>query len=164
MTSVSPVSVVTQGVGNTILPPKRCRSWCFTLNNHTDEHFVSLSHLNSEYKIKKIIFQEEIGKNGTPHLQGVIQFHNQFLFSKLKELYPTAHWEPCRSLKGSIKYCSKEETRAGKNFSYGIKDTEMWKPQLTEEEWLNYCKEQHYEECKKNMDEDFCTSFMKGLL
>ncbi len=157
-------SLQTQGVGNTILPLKKARSWCFTINNHTVETWNSLTHLNLNFQIKKIIFQEEKGENDTPHIQGVIQFKNQILFNTLKELYPTAHWEICRTLKGSIKYCSKEETRAGKQFSYGIKDTEMWKPQLTEEEWLNYCKEQHYEECKKNMDEDFCSSFMKGLL
>ncbi len=134
MNKVSLVSLPNQGVGNTILPPKRCRSWCFTINNHTTEHWISLTHLKDEYKIKKIIFQEEEGNNGTPHIQGVIQFHNQFLFSKLKELYPTAHWEPCRSIKGSIKYCSKADTRAGQQFSFGVQKKELFKKQLTDEE------------------------------
>ncbi len=139
----SPNSLPTQGVSNTIIPPKKFRSWCFTINNHTTEIWNSLTHLKDEYKIKKIIFQEEKGNNGTPHLQGVIQFKNQILFTTLKELFPTAHWEPCRSIKGSIKYCSKADTRAGDQYSFGIKKKELFKEHLTEEEILAWCKLQH---------------------
>ncbi len=139
----SPNSLPNSGVGNTILPPKKFRSWCFTINNHTVEIWNSLTHLKDEFKINKIIFQEEEGKNGTPHIQGVIQFKNQILFSTLKELFPTAHWEPCRSIKGSIKYCSKADTRAGNQFSFGIKKKELFRKQLTDEEIWEWCKLQH---------------------
>ncbi len=161
MTSVSPVSVVTQGVGNTILPPKRCRSWCFTLNNHTEKDISLISHLFESYKIIKIIFQEEMGKNGTPHLQGVIQFKNQFLFSKLKEILPTAHLEKCRSLKASIKYCSKEDTRSGIQFTYGVKKKELWQAELTQEEILEWCKDNA---TKNILEDEIYTSVMSKIL
>ncbi len=152
MTCNSDNSIINSGVGNTILPPKKFRSWCFTINNHTVEIWNSLTHLKDEYKIIKIIFQEEEGKNNTPHLQGVIQFKNQILFSTLKDLFPTAHWEPCRTLKGSIKYCSKEETRAGNLFSYGIEKEELFikKIKYTDKQLWNYTKDQ------RNYDLDNC--------
>ncbi len=145
MNSISPISVESQGGGNTIYPPKRCRSWCFTLNNHTKKDVISISRLFSTYKIKKLIFQEEVGENNTPHLQGVIQFENQFLFENVKLMIPKAHIEKCRNIKASIKYCSKEDTKAGKCFTFGIKPRELYKAnvKLTEEEILTVLKKRH---------------------
>ena len=55
----------------------RARTWCFTLNNYTEEDSVSLSHNKwNDMEITKLVFQEEIGEKGTPHLQGVVQFKN----------------------------------------------------------------------------------------
>lgn len=132
--SNSPNSDKTQGVGNTILPQKKYRSWCFTINNHTTKIWNSLTQLENNIKINKIIFQEETGSNKNLHIQGVVQFENQIQFNTLKELYPTAHWENCKSIKASIKYCSKNKTRTGKQYSYGVTKKEKWKKRKTEDE------------------------------
>jgi len=97
-----------------ISPRKRARRWCFTLNNPVVNETVSLSQrFYEELKTKYFIFQEEIGKNGTPHLQGCIEFKNQISFSTLKKFDNRFHWEICRNWEGSKKYCSKKETRVG---------------------------------------------------
>ncbi|AXQ66522.1 MAG: putative viral replication protein [Cressdnaviricota sp.] len=96
------------GLGNTKqVPPSK--NWCFTLNNYDENDLMILKSSNSS---KILVFQEEIGESGTPHLQGYIEFitkkrpFNVFAFSK------AAHWEKRRGSKQeAIAYCSKADTR-----------------------------------------------------
>jgi hypothetical protein len=116
--------------GNTIVSARnRRRIWFWTLNNYTDEDIVSLSHnIWNNCPINKYVFQEEIGGNGTKHLQGVTQFENQVSFSTLKEFNDRVHWEKDKmGLKACIKYCSKEDTRNGKLYTYGDVEKMLWK-------------------------------------
>lgn len=109
----------------------RARTWCFTLNNYTENEIVSLTHNNwDDMKINFYVFQKEIGENGTKHLQGVVGFNNQISFSSLKQFNGKAHWTKCRDKKGSIKYCSKEKTRDGLDslYTYGNVDKWLWTP------------------------------------
>ncbi len=102
------------------LTPKRARSWCFTWNNHTQENWHTCTSLFGSMKIKKMVCQEEKGKNGTRHIQGFIQFNNAINFTTLKRTDEKIHWEVCRNIPASINYCSKEDTRVGKIFKHGI--------------------------------------------
>ncbi len=97
----------------------RARSWCFTWNNHTLENWHTCTTLFNEMKIKKMVCQEEKGKNGTKHIQGVIQFKNAINFKTLKKIDEKIHWEVCRNINASINYCSKKETRDGQSYEYG---------------------------------------------
>ncbi len=106
----------------------RAKSWCFTLNNYTEKDVVTLSRPKWKNIVtKKICFQEEIGKNGVPHLQGVVQFGDSVSFSTLKDFHGEIHWEKCKSLAASIKYCSKSDTRNGKQYTHGILEKQLWK-------------------------------------
>lgn len=104
----------------------RARSWCFTFNNHTRNDVAHLTQAFGQMGIKKYHFQEEIGESKTPHLQGVVNFQNPIEFNTLKSIGDKIHWERCKNLKASIKYCSKEDTRSGDQWSYGINPTELW--------------------------------------
>lgn len=128
----------------------RARTWCFTLNNYTENDLVSLSHNKwKEMRILKCVFQEEIGKSGTKHLQGVVQFSNQTSFTSLKEFHGKVRWSKCRNIKASIKYCSKQETRNGELYKHGDVDKWIWKdkPKLISTDEL-------YKDMKKQMIED----------
>lgn len=62
--------------GNTKTPAKRvspAKKWCFVLNNWTDEEVGSISSKIS-LMCSKALVAKEIGENGTPHLQGFIEF------------------------------------------------------------------------------------------
>ena len=82
--------------GNTIKPRqiknlagrKRARIWCFTLNNPNPSELSQLSQEKffGGSQIIKYLAQEEVGDNGTPHLQGTVQFKNQVDFSTLKKI------------------------------------------------------------------------------
>jgi hypothetical protein len=111
--SVNSVDSV-EGIGNTNDPLKKkkqvnaCSNWCFTYNNYEESEIVSIVHTLGG--LGDYVFQREIGETGTKHLQGCIKL--------LKRSRPTSfnlskkiHWEPCRSWKHSVDYCSKEDSR-----------------------------------------------------
>ncbi len=125
--------------GNTInrdttLMRNRARTWCFTLNNYTEEDIVSLSHNKwNDMEITKYVFQEEIGEEKTKHLQGVVQFKNQISFTTLKEFHNKIRWSKCKNLKASIKYCSKQKSRNGEIYKHGDIDQWLWKDKTKKE-------------------------------
>lgn len=40
--------------------------------------------------------------------------------TQLKAIDPGIHWEPTKSVKASLAYCTKQETRAGRQYVFGI--------------------------------------------
>jgi len=96
-------------LGNTNQPRSRSRNWIFTLNNYMEAEVKNLQDEKWEY-----VFQKEKGKNGTPHLQGVVFFKHPQSLSTVRKMYPRAHWEKMKGTKEqAIAYCTKESTRDG---------------------------------------------------
>lgn len=62
---------------------QQLRNFCFTLNNYTPEDVEEIKHCN---KYKYIVFGFEIGKKGTPHLQGYVEWKNYIRFQTLKKM------------------------------------------------------------------------------
>lgn len=82
------------------------RSFCFTINNYTDEDINQCKNLPYKY----IILGKEKGEEGTPHIQGYVFFSNPISFKSFKKKLPRAHIEVCRgSPQQNVEYCSKEE-------------------------------------------------------
>lgn len=95
------------GEGNTktprVVPHK---FWAFTLNNWSQEEMETLETSFKKSKIQ-YIFGEEVGAEGTHHLQGFIS-HNKKLRPNEKFKNPRIHWEKCIGNKEqNITYCSK---------------------------------------------------------
>lgn len=85
----------------------KSRSFCFTLNNYTDEQYESICALESVAQY--LIVGREVGDSGTPHLQGYIRFKNPRSFNAVRELIPQAHVEVAKGSPASnMEYCSKE--------------------------------------------------------
>lgn len=49
--------------------PQIGRNWCFTINNPTENDFLAIDKI----QFKGLVWQEEIGDEGTPHIQGYIE-------------------------------------------------------------------------------------------
>ena len=82
----------------------RAAAWCYTLNNYTEEEKENLWK-EGTYQIQGY----EKGSNGTPHIQGYIEFKNAKRLSTLKKINPRIHWEIRRgNQKAAIQYCKKE--------------------------------------------------------
>jgi len=84
----------------------RGRAWCWTLNNPTEEEIASIKDL----EVKYLIFGNEVGENGTPHLQGYVVFLNPVTLAQAKgRLSTRVHLEkPKGSAAQNIAYCSKD--------------------------------------------------------
>lgn len=89
----------------------RFRRICFTLNNYTENDEKQFKKNYDNKIISYIIYGYEIGpNNGTPHLQGYIEFSKQLYFGSIKTICPSMHFERAKGNAGSnIKYCSKDE-------------------------------------------------------
>lgn len=86
----------------------RFRRWCFTLNNWTQEELLHLTNFFDD-RNAKYIMGEEVGEEGTPHLQGYVEWPNQVRFETLKLASERAHWEKAKAKRAeNVKYCSKD--------------------------------------------------------
>lgn len=80
------------------------QSWCFTLNNYTEEEFAGLSFWSCRY----LIVGKEMGENKTPHLQGYVEFYSKKRLSGCKALSYRAHWEKRNGRRDQARdYCKK---------------------------------------------------------
>ncbi len=87
--------------------PSQLYQWFFTLNNYTK---IDILHLKMRFNkmTKWWIFEEEIGKEGTPHLQGNISLKVKLRLSSIMKWDKRIHWEKTRNVEASIEYCQKE--------------------------------------------------------
>lgn len=92
--------------------------WCFTFNNYDKDAPSALEKVFKNICIK-YVFQEEVGEEGTPHLQGYIHLKKKMRWSEFK-LTDKIHWEICKKINESISYCQKPETRSGAIFKWGF--------------------------------------------
>jgi len=92
--------------------------WFMTWNNYNEENIIELETKMKKF-CKKFIFQEEIGKEGTKHLQGNFQLLKKMRWSEFG-LPKTIHWEKTRNVKASNTYCQKDDTHTGRRWSYGF--------------------------------------------
>lgn len=82
------------------------RNWCFTWNNYTDE----AERILSEYPCTYMVVGKEVGENGTPHLQGYVEFGGSKRLETLKNAWGNApHFEPrMGTAKQASEYCKKD--------------------------------------------------------
>ncbi|UPW41440.1 replication associated protein [Dipodfec virus UA23Rod_6578] len=93
----------------------RARAFMLTINNPTEDDESDLRKTKCMY----LVYQIECGEEGTEHIQGLVYYKNARSWPKDK--FPKAHIERVRSLKKSIKYCMKEDTRVRGPYEFGEK-------------------------------------------
>lgn len=96
----------------------KSRSWCFTINNPTEEDRSDIHDLIAvaEY----VIIGNEIGEQGTPHFQGYCEFQHARTLNGVKRILKRAHLERRRGTpQEAITYCEKE----GDFIEHGIRPT-----------------------------------------
>ncbi len=96
----------------------RSRNWFLTWNNYSADSIGILLKLSG---VKRYCIQEEVGKDGTPHLQGVIVFSDAVRFSTLNSMCDKkCWWSKCKSVGAAKTYCSKVATASGKRWVKGF--------------------------------------------
>lgn len=88
------------------------KHWCFTINNPTPGDCLWDPELMSY-----LIVGNEVGENGTPHLQCYVCFKVRKRLAGVKRVFPRAHVEACQGTPiQNIVYCSKD----GDATDYGV--------------------------------------------
>ncbi len=97
---------------------QRSCNWVLTWNNYTD---ASIGVLLNLAQVKKYCIQEEVGKDGVPHLQGVMVFKTNVKGHILNRACDKkCWWQRCRNLAAARNYCSKMETASGQRWVKGF--------------------------------------------
>jgi hypothetical protein len=89
----------------------RSCNWCFTINHYTEEDLCIFPL--SSVEVQYATYGKEVGEeDGTPHLQGYLQFKTRRTFAYVKSLLPRAHIElqRAKSNKRAQEYCHKEDS------------------------------------------------------
>lgn len=88
----------------------RSRTWCFTINNFTDEDVENMLKLKENSKVTDIIAGKEHETEGTKHIQGFIRFKTLKSMGQVKIILGNrAHVEIARgTIEDNEKYCTKE--------------------------------------------------------
>nr|WAE42293.1 MAG: replication associated protein [Cressdnaviricota sp.] len=130
---------------------KRSTCWSITINNPTNVDFEAIKNPTGVHWFLKFIGQEEVGAEGTKHIQGMLRTKS-VKFSAVKKLFPRAHIEVAQKPAALEKYVQKEDTRVAKlgDTQYAtISDinktiTEIWPTYRHWVDWTNNlpCEEQ----------------------
>lgn len=84
------------------------KNWVFTLNNYTADEMSELEVTRPE--VSYIVFAEEVGESGTPHLQGYVEFTKNMRMAGIKKLLVNPRlWLAVRlgTQEDAIAYCKK---------------------------------------------------------
>ncbi len=91
------------------------KAWCFTLNNYSENELGALVQLFSSLRETYwFILGEEVGEQGTPHLQGYIEKKNGRFrplpkFQVMRNNTQCMHFEKAKGNRTqNYKYCSKD--------------------------------------------------------
>lgn len=99
---------------------RQFRHVCFTLNNYTEEEYKQLIEMECKY----LVIGKEVGEEGTPHLQGYIEFKTPKRFSTLKNINQRIHWEERRgTAKQASEYCKKEGNFIERRHDFATRET-----------------------------------------
>lgn len=73
------------------------KNWVFTINNWVEDDKLKLEMMYEHGHFNYLIYGNEIGEQGTPHLQGYVQLKKKMRLAQVKKfISPRAHLEISR--------------------------------------------------------------------
>lgn len=90
---------------------RKSRYWCFTLNNYDEGDIATLRNImDGSALVSYLVFGREVGENGTPHLQGYVEFTTRWDLRRCQRSFLMgAHFEQRRGTpQEASDYCKKD--------------------------------------------------------
>lgn len=84
----------------------KARAFVFTVNNWTEEDIMGVQLLAEHAQY--LVYGKEVGKCGTPHLQGYVYFKNARTWNIIQKHIPRCYKAKAFTLEEGIAYCKKE--------------------------------------------------------
>ena len=141
----------------------RGNCWSITINNPKESDYTQ--QLPAGWALTG---QLEVGKEGTPHYQGMLTTP-QIRFSAVKKVFTTAHIEKAKNKNALSKYVHKDDTRiasVGDNvsniptlFSYQHTVAQVW----DDDEWATF-RDKHQEIDNKMTEGDIALNYVDLLV
>jgi hypothetical protein len=69
-------------------------TWSMVINNPDENDFAIVTAGYPDY-VRELIWTEEVGKDGTPHIQAYVKLQRSQRMSFIKKLFPRGHFKPC---------------------------------------------------------------------
>lgn len=94
-----------------LTPTMTSRSWCFTVNNWTEDDLKVLEALGADpARCRRLLVARETAPTtGTKHLQCAVTLVNSVRLSQVRLILEKAHWEPMKARdEAAWTYCKKE--------------------------------------------------------
>ena len=91
--------------------PNGAKRWVFTWNNYTNDDKQSLATASAgDLGITYMVYGEEVGESGTPHLQGFVILNQRRSLAWLRtKISASAHFEVARGTpQQAADYCKKD--------------------------------------------------------
>lgn len=87
----------------------RAKYWCFTVNNPTTDERAKIVALEDEDAVEYLVFGNEVGESGTPHLQGFVAFSTRVRLTQVKQsVSARGHFEVAKFPEKAADYCKKD--------------------------------------------------------
>ena len=87
----------------------RAKYWCFTVNNPTTDERAKIVALEDEDAVEYLVFGNEVGESGTPHLQGFVAFATRVRLTQVKQsVSARGHFEVAKFPEKAAEYCKKD--------------------------------------------------------
>ena len=93
-------------------------TWSMVINNPDENDHALVTQGYPDY-VRELVWTEEVGADGTPHIQAYVRLQRQQRMSFIKKLFPRGHFKPCDRDEYNLntkRYVQKnDDTTAGKH-------------------------------------------------
>ena len=179
-TKTTPLALTKKKISKKNVRTQPHRNFVFTINNPhkncSSEHLLPIGEPTTgpdalyhpyQYCVRYVVYQLEVGSNGTPHYQGYIEFYFARTIIDIRhqfDWFQSAHFEVRKGTQAqAIAYSIKDETRVEKTspYIYGIPANQGARTDLEDCKFILDASLTDAAEGLRNLSQDYYGNFLR---